>query len=75
MLIKRSPFLGEMDDLFLEKLVKKLSIKSFPARKKMYRQENTSQGIYILINGEVSIERSQLGISQQLRTLSTSGFV
>ena len=75
MLIKRSPFLGEMDDLFLEKLVKKLSIKSFPARKKMYRQENTSQGIYILINGEVSIERSQLGISQQLRTLSTPGFV
>ena len=28
-----------------------------------------------MINGEVSIERSQLGVSQQLRTLSTPGFV
>ena len=28
-----------------------------------------------MIDGEVSIERSQLGVSQQLRTLSTPGFV
>ena len=75
MLIKRSPFLGEMGDLFLKKLVKKLSIKSFPAQKHIFRQEDASQGIYIMINGEVSIERSQLGVSQQLRTLSTPGFV
>lgn len=75
LLIKRSPFLSEMDDLFLKKFVKKLSFKWFPAHKKIYRQEDTSQGIYILINGEVSIERSQLGVSQQLRTLSTPGFV
>ena len=74
-LMKRSPFLGEMDDSFLNELAKKLILKSYPAQTKIYKQEHISKGIYILIDGELSIYRSQAGVSKQLRTISTPGFI
>ena len=52
MLMKRSPFLGEMDDSFLNELAKKLILKSYPAETKIYKQEHISKGIYILIDGD-----------------------
>ena len=74
-LMKRSPFLGEMDDFFLIELAKKLVLKTYPALTKIYKQGHTSKGIYILIDGELSIYRSQAGVSKQLRTISTPGFI
>ena len=73
--MKRSPFLGEMDDSFLNELAKKPILKSYPAQTKIYKQEHISKGIYILIDGELSIYRSQAGVSKQLRTISTPGFI
>ncbi len=74
-LIKRSPFIGEMDDSFLNGLAKKLILKSYPPLTKIYKQEHVSKGIYVLIDGELSIIRSQAGVSKQLRTISTPGFI
>ena len=74
-LLKRSPFFGE----FLEPEIKDLAClmerREYEAHELVYDQNEDTGGIFILIQGEVSIRRLEGDAYLDLRSISTPGYL
>ncbi|HAA15436.1 MAG TPA: hypothetical protein DCE41_28545 [Cytophagales bacterium] len=74
-LMRRSPFMEAFEDEDLRELAGHTVRREYEPGEEIYHQREPTPGFYILIQGEVTIERHQEGVRFKHRTLSTPGFV
>ncbi|HBO29372.1 MAG TPA: hypothetical protein DD462_06225, partial [Leeuwenhoekiella sp.] len=74
-LMRRSPFLDQFSELHLGKLAKLAQRRDYEPNEIIYAQDNASEGLYILIHGEVAIKRIKGKVDVSQRSISNSGFI
>ncbi len=74
-LLKRSPFFGEFLETEIKDLAYLLERREYEAHELVYDQNEDTGGIFILIQGEVSIRRLEGDAYLDLRSISTPGYI
>ena len=74
-LMRRSPFLDQFSEPQLNKLAKLVQRRDYEPSEIIYAQDSASEGLYILIHGEVAIKRMEGKIDISQRSISNSGFI
>ncbi|MEM6814384.1 MAG: cyclic nucleotide-binding domain-containing protein [Bacteroidota bacterium] len=74
-LLRRSPFFGEFKEHEITSLARLLERREYEANELIYEQDNYTTGVFILIQGEVSIRRQEGERYLNLRSVSTPGYI
>lgn len=74
-LMRRSPFLDYFEEKYLTHMAKIAERREYEPDEILYIQEGSSNGLFILIEGEVSIKRIENNIEIQQRSIKNSGFI
>lgn len=75
LLLESSPFFAEFMDQDITALANLLERREYEANELIYAQDTNTKGIFILIQGEVSIRRQENGKYLNLRSISTPGYI
>ena len=74
-LLASSPFFGEFDETQIEALAAIMERREYDANELIYDQDESSEGIFVLIQGEVSLRRQEGESYLNLRSISTPGYI
>ncbi|MEM6831715.1 MAG: Crp/Fnr family transcriptional regulator, partial [Bacteroidota bacterium] len=74
-LLKSSPFFGEFPESEIKQLVDVMVRREYEANELIYDQDEDTSGIFILIQGEVSMRRLEDDTYLDLRSISTPGYL
>ena len=74
-LMRRSPFMETFGEKYLRALAGKAERRDYVDGELIFQQDQDTEGLFILIQGEVSIRRLESDQSLSLRSISTPGFV
>lgn len=74
-LMRRSPFLDELSELQLSRIADISERREYEPYEVLYVQDRFTNGLYILIHGEVSIKRVEGQIEIKQRGISNAGFI
>lgn len=74
-LLRSSPFFGEFKEKEILALADLLERREYDANELIYDQDEDTEGIFILIQGEVSIRRQEGEVYLNLRSISTPGYI
>ncbi len=75
LLLRSSPFFGEFKEKEIIALAEILERREYEANELIYEQDANTKGIFILIQGEVSIRRQEGERYINLRSISTPGYI
>ena len=75
LLLRGSPFFGEFKEEEVAALAELMDRREYEANEIIYEQDENSKGIFILIQGEVSIRRQEGEVYLNLRSISTPGYI
>lgn len=75
LLLRSSPFFGEFKDHEIMALAARLERREYEANELIYEQDADPKGVFILIQGEVSIRRQEGEQYLNLRSISTPGYI
>lgn len=73
--MRRSPFLDHFEEKYLVQLAKIAERREYEPDEILYVQEGSSNGLFILIDGEVAIKRVEHTIEIRQRSIKNSGFI
>lgn len=74
-LMRRSPFLDHFDEKQLSQMASLAERREYEPDEVLYIQDRPTNGIFILIHGEVAIKRLEGSIEIQQRAISNPGFI
>lgn len=74
-LLRSSPFFGEFDEHQITRVANLMERREYDANELIYEQDQNCEGIYVLIQGEVSIRRQENESFLDLRSISTPGYI
>ncbi len=74
-LLKSSPFFGEFPEPEIQELAEMMVRREYGVSELIYDQDEDTHGIFVLIQGEVSIRRWQNESYIDLRSISTPGYL
>ncbi len=74
-LLGSSPFFGEFREADIHMLAKTMKRREYDPNELIYDQDQNSEGIFVLIQGEVSIRRQEGESYLNLRSISTPGYI
>ncbi len=74
-LLSSSPFFGEFKEHEIKKLAEIMERREYDANELIYDQDQDAKGIFVLIQGEVSIRRQEGDSYLNLRSISTPGYI
>ncbi len=74
-LMRRSPFLDTFDEKYLSLLATKAERREYEAAETLYVQDKNTKGLFILIDGEVTIKRIENAIEIRQRAIKNTGFI
>ncbi len=75
MLLRSSPFFGEFKEDEVVALAVLMERREYEANELIYDQDQIPEGIFILIQGEVSMRRQEGEVYLNLRSISTPGYI
>ena len=75
LLLRSSPFFGEFDENQIILLADLMERREYDANEMIYEQDQNCEGLYVLIQGEVSIRRQENESFLDLRSISTPGYI
>lgn len=75
LLLRGSPFFGEFKEEELAALAELMERREYDANEIIYEQYENSNGIFVLIQGEVSIRRQEGDVYLNVRSISTPGYI
>lgn len=73
--MRRSPFLDHFEEKYLIRLAKIAERREYEPDEILYVQEGSSNGLFVLIDGEVAIKRVENNIEIRQRSIKNSGFI
>ena len=74
-IMRRSPFLDHFSDTYLSRLAKSAERREYEPDEILYVQDSFSNGLFVLIHGEVAIKRIENNIEIRQRSIKNSGFI
>jgi len=74
-LLRGSPFFGEFKEEEIVAIAKKLERREYEAEELIYNQDDFTGGLFILIQGEVSVRRLEGASYLDLRSVSSPGYI
>ena len=74
-LLRRSPFFGEFKEEEIMAIANKLERREYEAEELIYNQDAFTGGLFVLIQGEVSIRRLEGTSYLDLRSVSSPGYI
>ncbi|MEM6643002.1 MAG: cyclic nucleotide-binding domain-containing protein [Bacteroidota bacterium] len=75
LLLQGSPFFGEFNENQVVKLADLMERREYEANDLIYDQDENTKGIFVLIQGEVSMRRQEGEVYLNLRSISTPGYL
>lgn len=73
--MRRSPFLDHFEEKYLVRMAMIAERREYEPDEILYVQEGSSNGLFILVNGEVAIKRVENNIEVRQRSIENSGFI
>ena len=74
-LLRSSPFFGEFSEKQITPIAKLMRRREYAANELIYEQDEVNEGLFVLIQGEVSIRRQEGEAYLNLRSISTPGYI
>ncbi len=74
-LMRRSPFLDNFEEKYLSLMATKAVRREYEAGEILYVQNSKTKGLFILIDGEVTIKRIENAIEIRQRAINNTGFI
>lgn len=74
-LLKGSPFFGGFAAADLNQLASLMQMRRYEAGDLIHNQDDYAQGLYVLVEGDVSIRRVEENVFLDLRSISTPGYI
>ena len=74
-LMRRSPFLDQFDEKQLSQIASIVERREYEPDEVLYIQDRLTNGLFILIHGEVAIKRLEGDIEIQQRSINNPGFI
>ncbi|MBQ4913709.1 cyclic nucleotide-binding domain-containing protein [Maribacter sp. MMG018] len=74
-LMRRSPFLDFFEEKYLKAMADIAERREYEPDEVLYVQDGSSNGLFILIHGEVAIKRVENNIEIRQRSIKNSGFI
>ena len=74
-LLRSSPFFGEFGEQEVLSIAQLMVRREYDASELVYDQDENTQGLFVLIQGEVSIRRQEGETYLNLRSVSTPGYI
>jgi len=74
-LLRGSPFFGEFEEDEVAALAELMERREYEANELIYDQDENSSGLFVLIQGEVSMRRQEGETYLNLRSISTPGYI
>ncbi|MEO1255550.1 MAG: cyclic nucleotide-binding domain-containing protein, partial [Bacteroidota bacterium] len=75
LLLRSSPFFGEFKEDEIASIAVLMERRAYEANELIYDQDQDPEGIFILVQGEVSIRRQEGETFLNLRSISTPGYI
>lgn len=74
-LLRSSPFFGEFGEKEVLSIAELLVRREYDANELIYEQNENGKGLFVLIQGEVSMRRQEGEVYLNLRSISTPGYI
>ena len=74
-LLRSSPFFGEFSEKQIISVAQLMQRREYAANELIYEQDEVNEGLFVLIQGEVSIRRQEGETYLNLRSISTPGYI